>query len=312
MDNIDDFLNELYENWIDLVIDNVPLVSNFNSYQNQQSQNQQSQNQQSQNRESQNQQSQNRESQNRESQNQQSQNQQSQNRESQNQENVVNSNLFGMLDLLRNAHNTNTNSNTNVNTNVNINLNENINWIDVIHNSNRQIINDFMLLRNTGEIYLQNRLDSIRNEYERQINELESEQEPELESESQFFEMPSRNINFERRNDGRYPLNNDISNLVGDLFSNIFDYINEPEMEDVKVTISKNDFEELKTIMLTNENIKEYEDKSCIVCLEQYKVKDKLKILSCEHIFHENCIYQWLCKEKISCPICRKDIRKNE
>lgn len=258
MDNIDDFLNELYENWIDLVIDNVPLVQNFNSNHRY-------------------------------------------NVQRQRQENSANSNLFGMLDLLRNAQNASTNAqneNNLYNLQENTNGNGNGNFIDILHNSNREIINNFINFRTERT--------------ERTETQQNNENERELESESQFFEIPLENTNFTRRNDGRYPLNNDISNLVTDLFGNIFDYINEPEFEDVKVTISKNDFEELQTIILTKENILKYEDKSCIICLEHYKIKDKIKILSCDHIFHENCIYQWLCKEKISCPICRKDIRKND
>lgn len=43
----------------------------------------------------------------------------------------------------------------------------------------------------------------------------------------------------------------------------------------------------------------------CSICLEQFSEGDTVKKLKCKHIFHPECIQQWLSKEA-SCPLCRK------
>ena len=46
------------------------------------------------------------------------------------------------------------------------------------------------------------------------------------------------------------------------------------------------------------------EKKNCVICLEEFKNKDKAIILPCIHLFHKNCIKNWL-KKQNSCPICK-------
>tara|TARA_Y100000768_G_scaffold369277_1_gene334002 strand:+ start:466 stop:915 length:450 start_codon:yes stop_codon:yes gene_type:complete len=45
-------------------------------------------------------------------------------------------------------------------------------------------------------------------------------------------------------------------------------------------------------------------NRKCVICLEDYNQKDKIGILECRHVFHLNCIVEWVEKE-ISCPLCR-------
>jgi hypothetical protein len=46
-------------------------------------------------------------------------------------------------------------------------------------------------------------------------------------------------------------------------------------------------------------------EKTCCICLSDYKNTDKeLCKLSCNHIFHKDCIYKWSKKKNI-CPLCR-------
>ena len=58
-----------------------------------------------------------------------------------------------------------------------------------------------------------------------------------------------------------------------------------------------------KTYSSTDDN--KYKD--CIFCLDNYKDGEKIKELNCDgrHIFHEECIINWL-KIKDMCPICKK------
>ncbi|NWW76994.1 RN128 ligase, partial [Climacteris rufus] len=48
---------------------------------------------------------------------------------------------------------------------------------------------------------------------------------------------------------------------------------------------------------------------SCVVCFEQYKPNDVMRILTCNHVFHKTCIDPWLL-EHGTCPLCKCDILK--
>ena len=50
------------------------------------------------------------------------------------------------------------------------------------------------------------------------------------------------------------------------------------------------------------------ENFQCIICMEEFEEKEKVKLLPCGHIFHINCIKQWLLKQK-SCPFCKSEIK---
>ena len=46
---------------------------------------------------------------------------------------------------------------------------------------------------------------------------------------------------------------------------------------------------------------------NCIICLEKFNKYSNIQKLSCDHIFHKNCIYKWY-ETNDKCPICRKEI----
>jgi hypothetical protein len=46
------------------------------------------------------------------------------------------------------------------------------------------------------------------------------------------------------------------------------------------------------------------ENASCVICLEEYKLKDSLGGLKCGHDFHSDCIKKWL-QVKNACPVCK-------
>ena len=48
----------------------------------------------------------------------------------------------------------------------------------------------------------------------------------------------------------------------------------------------------------------------CIICMEEFEKREKINLLPCQHIFHINCIKQWLLKQK-TCPFCKKEISFN-
>ena len=48
-------------------------------------------------------------------------------------------------------------------------------------------------------------------------------------------------------------------------------------------------------------------NKKCVICLEEFKNKEKVTALPCIHLFHTPCIKDWLKKQKI-CPICKFEL----
>lgn len=51
-------------------------------------------------------------------------------------------------------------------------------------------------------------------------------------------------------------------------------------------------------------------DRECSICFSSIKAKDAFK-LSCDHIFHEDCINKWS-NQNNSCPLCRMIIDENK
>lgn len=49
------------------------------------------------------------------------------------------------------------------------------------------------------------------------------------------------------------------------------------------------------------------ESHECTVCLSDFKPKQHIRKLDCEHEFHKRCIDKWLLKGNACCPICRKE-----
>ena len=51
------------------------------------------------------------------------------------------------------------------------------------------------------------------------------------------------------------------------------------------------------------------EKRNCVICLEDFKSGEKATLLPCVHLFHKNCIKNWL-KSKNSCPICKFELTR--
>ncbi|CAM0872751.1 unnamed protein product [Alopecurus aequalis] len=45
----------------------------------------------------------------------------------------------------------------------------------------------------------------------------------------------------------------------------------------------------------------------CAICLEDYNVGEKLRVLSCRHKFHAACVDMWLTSWRSFCPVCKRD-----
>ena len=64
----------------------------------------------------------------------------------------------------------------------------------------------------------------------------------------------------------------------------------------------KNRIEHIKQIYYKKNTCEQFE---CSICFDEFKDNELLKQLKCSHIFHKECLSQWLLNEK-NCPICNK------
>jgi len=47
---------------------------------------------------------------------------------------------------------------------------------------------------------------------------------------------------------------------------------------------------------------------TCSICLVEFGASDVVKQLPCRHVFHGCCLDEWLHRDHVSCPYCRRDI----
>lgn len=67
----------------------------------------------------------------------------------------------------------------------------------------------------------------------------------------------------------------------------------------------KDDLENLPSFNYTKASSVAVDDDDCAVCLDNYKVGDKCRLLPvCNHKFHAHCVDLWLLSTPL-CPICR-------
>lgn len=59
-------------------------------------------------------------------------------------------------------------------------------------------------------------------------------------------------------------------------------------------------------LLVTDEVVDEPVDDVCAICHYEYRKDDDVKKLPCNHIYHSNCVSNWL-EEHHSCPLCRKE-----
>ena len=74
---------------------------------------------------------------------------------------------------------------------------------------------------------------------------------------------------------------------------------------------SQRAIENLPKVEVNKDNINNFKDVTCNICLEGFVLGDILRILECKHEFHEKCILTWL-KSRNTCPVCRHELESND
>lgn len=46
----------------------------------------------------------------------------------------------------------------------------------------------------------------------------------------------------------------------------------------------------------------------CLVCLDDYEPDNELRVMSCRHAFHKECVDKWLTVGRNNCPACRTKV----
>lgn len=49
----------------------------------------------------------------------------------------------------------------------------------------------------------------------------------------------------------------------------------------------------------------------CLVCLDDYEPEEEVRVMSCRHAFHKNCVDKWLTTGRNNCPACRTKVREH-
>ncbi len=164
-------------------------------------------------------------------------------------------------------------------------------------------------------------------------NENEEEEEEEDNSENNIFMHSSneyRNVNFPNlpmhvtqlfgmmnspyNNNGLFDFNNSFrmryqfSNNLRNIFNGTLGPFGSTNMDDIKVTLTEEEYNNIETKKYNECCCSEENSKICIICNDEFKEDDVIKITKCKHVLHDECLKPWLLKESKKCPVCRMEL----
>lgn len=79
-------------------------------------------------------------------------------------------------------------------------------------------------------------------------------------------------------------------------------------------TVSKDELEKSGLEVIKASMVKEYEEQGkitvsciekCLICLDDYDAEDDVRVMTCRHAFHRDCVDKWLVTGRNNCPACR-------
>jgi hypothetical protein len=69
--------------------------------------------------------------------------------------------------------------------------------------------------------------------------------------------------------------------------------------------LSSKRLSELVVVQFKDMKESTYKLADCPICFKPYEEDDQVRVLDCEHFYHQECVDAWLAK-KNECPICKK------
>lgn len=109
------------------------------------------------------------------------------------------------------------------------------------------------------------------------------------------------------------PINNFLLNHINDhQFENFINIITAFDLQHKgNPPASERAINNLKKTEINKNNINEFNEQTCNVCLENFIEGQIFIKLDCGHYFHEKCIIHWL-KMRNTCPVCRHELESND
>jgi len=85
----------------------------------------------------------------------------------------------------------------------------------------------------------------------------------------------------------------------------------EPVLGDSCPPASSRAIESLPLISIAREDLEDENNRSCCICFGDHQLGEKVTRLPCGHIFHRQCVSEWLQKH-CTCPFCRWELETND
>ncbi len=104
------------------------------------------------------------------------------------------------------------------------------------------------------------------------------------------------------------PVHIDMQTSIEDLYNiltflqNVMNNVN-PQMEDVVVTTDEKSLDKIKTLKISKDM-----NEKCTICMDEMKEGEEYYNLTCKHIFHIDCIKEYLLNYNHQCPLCKEEI----
>lgn len=68
----------------------------------------------------------------------------------------------------------------------------------------------------------------------------------------------------------------------------------------------------LPKIFVNENNINNLKFKTCVICMEDFKISEEIINTPCLHTYHSNCLKQWFeTKDICVCPVCKTQINED-
>ena len=68
--------------------------------------------------------------------------------------------------------------------------------------------------------------------------------------------------------------------------------------------------EETQRLPMRKYHSKKEASDNCVICVDEFIEEDQVRVLPCNHVFHPQCIDEWLVNHSSLCPLCKKEVSR--